>query len=160
MQCKKYWICWKFSVDFTTDKNMNSNLIIIDIITCGKGCMCVPLCCIVLSPSVVSNCLQLHGLWPTRLLCPWRFSRQEYWSGLPCPPPGDLLNLGIELRSSALWVDSLLSEPPGKPMSTGLCCLSLLQGIFLTQELNWGILNCRRILYQLNYQGSPVCTPS
>ena len=139
---------------------MNSNLITIDIITCGKGCMCVPLCCIVLSPSVVSNCLQLHGLWPTRLLCPWRFSRQEYWSGLPCPPPGDLLNLGIELRSSALWVDSLLSEPPGKPMSTGLCSLSLLQGIFLTQELNWGILNCRRILYQLNYQGSPVCTPS
>ena len=160
MQCKKYWICWKFSVDFTTDKNMNSNLITIDIITCGKGCMCVPLCCIVLSPSVVSNCLQLHGLWPTRLLCPWRFSRQEYWSGLPCPPPGDLLNLGIELRSSALWVDSLLSEPPGKPMSTGLCSLSLLQGIFLTQELNWGLLNCRRILYQLNYQGSPVCTPS
>ena len=160
MQCKKYWICWKFSVDFTTDKNMNSNLITIDIITCGKGCMCVPLCCIVLSPSVVSNCLQLHGLWPTRLLCPWRFSRQEYWSGLPCPPPGDLLNLGIELRSSAVWVDSLLSEPPGKPMSTGLCSLSLLQGIFLTQELNWGLLNCRRILYQLNYQGSPVCTPS
>ena len=28
----------------------------------------------------------------TRLLCPWGFSRQEYWSGLPCPPPGDLPN--------------------------------------------------------------------
>ena len=56
MQCNKYWICWKFSANFTTDKNMNSNLITIDIITCGKGCMCVPLCCIVLSPSVVSVC--------------------------------------------------------------------------------------------------------
>ena len=34
-------------------------------------------------------------------------------------------------------------------------CLSLLQGIFLTQESNWGLLHCRRILYQLSYQGSP-----
>ena len=29
------------------------------------------------------------------------------------------------------------------------------QGVFLTQELNWGLLHCRRILYQLSYQGSP-----
>ena len=35
------------------------------------------------------------------------FSRQEYWSGLPFPPPGDLPNPGIELKSSALQVDSL-----------------------------------------------------
>ena len=45
---------------------------------------------------------------------PWGFSRQEYWSGLPCPPPGDLPNPGIEPRSPALQVDSLLSESPGK----------------------------------------------
>ena len=37
---------------------------------------------------------------------PWGFSRQEYWSGLPCPPPGDLPNPGIELRSHALQVES------------------------------------------------------
>ena len=43
------------------------------------------------------------------------FSRQGYWSGLPCPPPGDLPNPGIEPRSPALQVDSLLSEPPRKP---------------------------------------------
>ena len=42
------------------------------------------------------------------------FSRQEY-CGFPCPPPGDLPNPGIESRSSALWADTLLSEPPGKP---------------------------------------------
>ena len=42
------------------------------------------------------------------------FSRQKYWSGLPCPPPGDLPNPGIEPRSPALQVDSLPSEPPGK----------------------------------------------
>ena len=43
------------------------------------------------------------------------FSRQEYWSGLPSPPPGDLPDPGIEARSSALRADSLPSEPPGKP---------------------------------------------
>ena len=64
-----------------------------------------------------SNSLQPHGLQPTRLLCPWGFSRQEYWSGLPCSPPGDLPNSGIELESSALQADSLPAELPGKPPS-------------------------------------------
>ena len=43
------------------------------------------------------------------------FSRQEYWSGLPFPSPGDLPDPGIEPRSSALEADALTSEPPGKP---------------------------------------------
>ena len=43
------------------------------------------------------------------------FSRQEYWSRLPFPSTGDLPNPGIEPRSSALQVDALPSEPPGKP---------------------------------------------
>ena len=43
------------------------------------------------------------------------FSRQEYWSGLPFPSPGDLLNLGIKPRSPALQADALTSELPGKP---------------------------------------------
>ena len=43
------------------------------------------------------------------------FSRQEYWSGLSFPSPGDLSNQGIEPRSPALQADALLSEPPGKP---------------------------------------------
>ena len=42
------------------------------------------------------------------------FSRQEYWSGLPCPSLGDLPNPGIEPRSPALQEDALPSEPPGK----------------------------------------------
>ena len=93
--------------------------------------------CAVFSHSVMCDSLQPHGLQPARLLCPWGFSRQEYWSGLSCPPPGDLPNPGIELRYSTLQVDSLLSEPPGKPMNTGLGSLSLLQGNFPTQELKW-----------------------
>ena len=47
------------------------------------------------------------------------FSRQEYWSRLPCTPPGYLPNPGIEPRSPTLQVDSLLSEPPGKPKEDG-----------------------------------------
>ena len=43
------------------------------------------------------------------------FSRQEYWSGLPFPSPGDLSDLGMEPGSPALQADSLPSEPAGKP---------------------------------------------
>ena len=43
------------------------------------------------------------------------FPRQEYWSGLPFPSPGDLPDPGIEPSSLVLQADSLLSEPPGKP---------------------------------------------
>ena len=50
-----------------------------------------------------------------------RFSRQEDWSGLPFPPPGDLSNLGIEPASPAapaLQGGFITSTPPGKPAST------------------------------------------
>ena len=46
------------------------------------------------------------------------FSRQEYWSGVPLPSPGDLSSPGIKPRSPALQADSLSSEPPGKPNIT------------------------------------------
>ena len=42
------------------------------------------------------------------------FSRQEYWSGVPFPSPGDLPNPGIEPGSPALQADALPSKPPGK----------------------------------------------
>ena len=67
-------------------------------------------------------CLVTHlcpTLWPhgQRSLAgysPWGFSRPG-WNGFPCPPPGDLPNPGIEPRSPASQVDSLPSEPSGKP---------------------------------------------
>ena len=68
-----------------------------------------------------------------------------------------LPNPGIKPRSSTLQVVSLPSEPPGKPMNTGLSSLSLLQGMFQTQESNWDLLHCRWILYKLGYQESPWC---
>ena len=59
---------------------------------------------------------------------------------------------GIEPGFPELQEDSLPTETQGKSKNTGV----LLQGIFLTQELNWGLLHCRQILYQLKYQGSPI----
>ena len=44
------------------------------------------------------------------------FSRQEYWSGLPFPSPGDLPDPGIKPGSPTLQADTLPSEPPGKPI--------------------------------------------
>ena len=59
---------------------------------------------------------------------------------------------------SPLQADSLPYEPPGKPKNTGVGSLSLLQGLFLTRESNWGLLHCRQILYQLRKpdQGIPL----
>ena len=106
------------------------------------------------SRSVVSDPQQPHGLQPSRLLCPWGFSRQEYQSGLPCPPPEDLPNPGIEPRSPALQV-TLPSEPPGRPMNTGMVSLSLLPEVFPTQELNQGLLHCRWILFHWATREAP-----
>src|SRR5574337_1234265 len=66
-----------------------------------------------------------------------------------------IFNPGIKPRCPSLQADSLPAEPQGKPKNTGVGSLSLFQRIFLTQESNWGLLHCRRILYQLSYQGSP-----
>ena len=62
--------------------------------------------------------VQLFGTpWTVALQAPpsMGFSRQEYWSGLPFPSPGDLPDPGIRPRAPALQADALTSEPPGKP---------------------------------------------
>ena len=87
----------------------------------------------------------VHGLLPARIL---------EWGHFPSP--GNLPNPGVEPRFPALQADSSPAEPPGKPKNTGEGSLSLLQRIFPTQDLNWGLLHCRWILYQLNYQGLPL----
>ena len=53
-----------------------------------------------------------------------------------------------QIQVSCIEDDSLPSEPPGKPKNTRVGSLSLLQEIFMTQELNWGLLHHRQILYQ------------
>ena len=82
----------------------------------------VQLLCSALSHSVMSDSLP-----------PWTlsmgFSRQEYWSGLPCPFPVHLPNPGIEPRSPSLQADSLPSEPPAKSCLT----LSRPPGLYLSR---------------------------
>ena len=101
------------------------------------------------SHSVISDSLQpqglVHGILQARILewVAFLFSR-----GLPNP--------GIKPRSPTLQADSLPAEPQGKPKNTGMGSLSLLQGIFWTQESNRGLLHYRRILYQGSYQGSLI----
>ena len=87
-------------------------------------CTCVHAC--ELSCSVMSNSLHLDGLQPARLLSPWRFSRQEYWRELPCPPPGDLPNPRIKPRSLSLEADSLPAELVEAPLCTQLLFIKFL----------------------------------
>ena len=91
----------------------------------------------------MSDSLRPHGLWRS---------------------PGQNTGVGslsllqailIKPRSPELRADSLPAKLQGKPKNTGVGSLSLLQQIFLTQELNWGLLHCQQILYKLSYQGSP-----
>ena len=96
----------------------------------------------VLSCSALSDSLRPNGLQPTRL----SVHGDSHGSGLPCPSPGELPNSGVEPRSPPLQADSLPTEPPGKPKKTRVGSLSLLQGISLNQESNWGLLHCRQIL--------------
>ena len=103
---------------------------------------------------IPSNC-QCSESHVQLFVTPWiiqsmEFSRPEYWSGQPFPPPGDFPNPGIKSRSPELQTDSLPAEPQGKPKNTGVGSLSLLQRIFLTQESNWGLLRCRQIYKSSN----------
>ena len=67
--------------------------------------------------SLAQSCPTLCNPWTVAHQAPLSmgFSRQEYWSGLPFPSPGDLPDPGIKPRSPALQEDALTSEPPGKP---------------------------------------------
>ena len=57
--------------------------------------------------------------------------------------------------SDSLWPHGPYSPWNSPDQNTGVGSLSLLQGVFPIQELNWGLLHCRQIIYQLSYQGSP-----
>ena len=103
------------------------------------------------SRSVVSDSLQLHGLDS-----PWNSVGQNTGVGSLSLLQEIFSNPGIEPRFPALQTDSLPAEPPQKPANTEGSSLSLLQRIFLTQESNWGLLQCRQILYQWSYQGWQV----
>ena len=84
--------------------------------------------------------LQCYGLLQTKIL---------EWAAFP------FSRGSFEPRSPTLEANCLLAEPQGKPKNIGVGSLSLLQLIFPTQELNWGLLHSRQILYQPSYEESP-----
>ena len=95
-------------------------------------CMCmrvyfVLLVCVSDSQSCPSLCNPMDCSQPGASLS-MGFPRQEYCSGLPSPSPGDLPDPGIEPGSPASWMDSLLTEPPGKLLDCqGMPCLVLIK---------------------------------
>ena len=102
--------------------------------------------------SVVSDSLRPHGLYS-----PWDSPGQDTGVGRVAflfsresSQPRD------RTQVSRIAGRSLPAEPKGKPKNTGVGSLSLLQEIFPTQGSNPDLLHCRRILYQLSYQGSLV----
>ena len=109
------------------------------------------ICCAVFSGSVV---LDSATPWSAACQAPRSMgilqARTLEWIAMPSSR--DLPNPGIKPRSPTLQVNSWPSEPPGKPMNTGVGSLSVLQEIFLTQESNWGLLR----FWPAGLPGKPV----
>ena len=97
--------------------------------------------------------------------------RQEYWSGLPFPTPGNHPDPGIKLGSPALQVDSLTSEPPWKPKKHICCCsvtklcLILFDSMdcstpaYLSFTISWSLLKLMSIKLVMPSNHLVLCCP-
>ena len=119
---------------------------------CVRVCVCV---CVCTCTHMLSHVWLFATPQTVALQAPLSigFSRQEL-VGLPFPSPGDLPNSAIQLSSSASTALAGRFLITGK--HAGVNNHPLLQGIFLTQGENPGLLYCRQILYHLSHQGSPL----
>ena len=99
---------------------------------CACVCVCVCVCVCTLScvQLFVTPCTVAH-----QALLSMQFSRKEYWSGLPFPPPGHFPTPGTEPMSLALTGRFLTTEPPGKLQFT--TCLSLILDLLCLAYKNW-----------------------
>ena len=84
--------------------------------------------------SLFNHVLLFATIWTVTLQASlsMEFSRQEYWSGLPCPSPGDLPSPGIKLGSSALQADSVLLSHQGSPWEKYILCILII--IYLDKD--------------------------
>ena len=109
----------------------------------------------------VGCCFLLQGIFPTQGSYPHVLHLLHWQAGsLPPGPPGDGLVAKSCLTLVISWTvacQALLCpwDSPGK--NTGVGCRALLQGIFLTQGSNPGLLHCRQVLYHLSHQGKTMC---
>ena len=98
--------------------------------------------------SVMSDSLRPHGLYS-----PWNSPAQKILEWVVFPFSRGSSQPRDKTQVSHMVGGFFTSEPQGKSKNTGVSSLSLLQRIFLTQALNQGLLHCRQIVYQMNYQG-------
>ena len=85
------------------------------------------------------SCVRLCAvLWTLACWAPpsMGFSRQEYWNGLPCPPPGDLSDPGIEPAFPALASGLFSIEPPGKPIDVNVIIVLCAKAEVAAERLN------------------------
>ena len=87
------------------------------------------------------------------------FSRQEYWSGLPFPSPGDLPNPGIEPRSPTLQADALPSEPPGNPTLKLIQCPRICLGVLVSSPLFEDLVPAFQRAHRTNLESAPTESP-
>ena len=89
--------------------------------------------------SVLSHVRVFANPWTLAYQAPLSmgFSRQQYWSGLPFPSPGNLPDPGIKPRSPALQTDALPPEPPGKSILKEISPEYSLEGLILKLELQY-----------------------
>ena len=103
----------------------------------------------------ISEILQLQSCVVSLVVC----FKEKMWSpcqaGLPAAIIGESGSESRSLMSNSLQPHGLYSPRNSPGQNTEVGSLSLLQGIFPTQGSNQGVLHCRRILYQLSYQGIP-----
>ena len=103
------YIIYKLYISATDNKQSQSD-------QCVSVCVCVCARVHVLTQSCSTLCDPMDDS-PTDSSLSMGFSRQEYWSGLPFPTPGDLPHPGIEPTSHALVREFFTTAPPGKPSS-------------------------------------------
>ena len=109
----------------------------------------------------LQSCQTLCDPWTVAHQAPLSmgFSRQEYWSGLPCPSPGDLPTQGSNpclVRLLHWQAGSLPLVPPGKTQNTGVGCHSLPQGNLPDPGIELRSPALYRILYHLSHIGHPT----
>ena len=88
------------------------------------------------------------------------FSRQEYWSGLPVPSPGDLPDPGMKPRCPTWQADSLPSEPPGKPCNTQPTVNSSSQPVLGNSLILWISFSPRQSFLQSDWRQKSQCPQS
>ena len=125
-----YWLMWSHSSGPGMERLMGLCSVFVELIS-------LPSC---VSRSVMSDSFVSSWTIANQAPLSLGFSRQECWSGLPLPTPGDLPNPGIEPRSPALQADSLLSESLRQQMSIWLSFrwTCLLWGVLFEEETTGG----------------------